>query len=153
MVVEKLLKLPIKKISKSRINKIANFLCVDSGSHDYPIMRAEGIELGLPIIKPSFELNKYIETLHNMIVDDMQLRSNFNDILGNDVTSKYTITRVIIESDFWGTEEFNTKGILKLLDNAGNQVSVNENGEHSAIGASINSSIVFEGWEKVENKQ
>ena len=55
-LAEKLLKDNIKQRSKRK--NIIEFLCSDSGSHDYTINRREAERLGLNIEKPSYEFYK-----------------------------------------------------------------------------------------------
>lgn len=67
MLAKRLLANQIKDIEK--VDKIVNFLCSDSGSHDYTINRREAKnELGLVIDKPNDDLYMIIKKIY----DDIQ---------------------------------------------------------------------------------
>ena len=67
-LAEKLL--PRQVEDREKIKSIIDFLCADSGSHDYAIDRREASDLGLNIEKPSDELYKLLRKIH------LSLRTN-----------------------------------------------------------------------------
>ncbi len=77
MLAEKLLK--YHKIEPANIPKVINFLCSQSGSHDYTIYRKEAKEeLGLEIETPTQELYDVIKAVHQDFEAEMELRTPFN---------------------------------------------------------------------------
>lgn len=88
-------------IGNGNTDKIINFLCSESGSHDYAIHRKEAKdELGLFIEKPSPELYCNIKELHELIVDELQLREPFdyNKFVQSNSDGLYDIKRGIIQT-------------------------------------------------------
>ena len=51
--------LPRQVRDERKIDSIVDFLCADSGSHDYTIDRREALDLGLQVEKPSAELYEF----------------------------------------------------------------------------------------------
>ena len=98
-----------------QIEKILDFLCSESGSHDYTINRREARrELGLPIETPSWDLYEKVKAVHQDFVEDLELRSAFNqrDLIGSEPTASYLVRRALIESVEAGSHQFTSEGIL-----------------------------------------
>ncbi len=72
-LAEKLLSPNIQ--SKTQIDKIIDFLCAGSGSHDYTLNRREAQSLGLNIEKPDTELYKLV----NEISEDYRAELNISE--------------------------------------------------------------------------
>jgi hypothetical protein len=111
-------------------DKIVNFLCSESGSHDYAIHRKEAREeLGLNIETPSQEFYTQINSIYKNISQEMELDNPFREetVLGaaNDVN--YECRRMLIESVGNGTDVFITKGKLekKVATPGGRQIIEN----------------------------
>ena len=66
------------KIEPAKVQSIIDFLCADSGSHDYTINRREARELGLPIEKCTKELYGVLRKFHNNYTDELQLLEPFS---------------------------------------------------------------------------
>ncbi len=60
------------------IDKIVEFLCSESGSHDYTINRREATGLGLPVERCSPELYKTINSISNSYSRQMEFRNTYS---------------------------------------------------------------------------
>lgn len=125
---------------KGKIEKIINFLCSESGSHDYTIHRREAKEeLGLNIEKPNDELYKKIKELYDDISKELELNVKFdpNTYLGNNPSATYAFRRALVESIKGGSNYFVSEGTLSKnvvnLPNGLQQVQIQDN-------------RTFEGW-------
>ncbi len=75
-LAEKLLKNHMNNDKK--IKKIINFLCSESGSHDYTINRKEARnDLGLPVESPNENLYQLIKKIYDNIYIELELDSKF----------------------------------------------------------------------------
>ncbi len=133
MLAKKLLNQQIKdeKIKK----KIIEFLCSESGSHDYTINRKEAKEdLKLNIEKPNDELYSIIKKIFDDIQNELELNSDFdpNTLLGTNNHHTYLNRRALIESMRGGSHYFITEGNLSRIQQGGNLL--------------INDQRTFEGW-------
>ena len=118
-------------LGKKQEQKIINFLCSESGSHDYPIRRKEAKDdLGLNIEKPSEELYRIIKGIYDDICADMELDNPFNPvtILQGKPLCSYKCKRCIIESIDYGSNFLSTDGQLALQ------------------GIQVANTITYEGW-------
>lgn len=113
MLAEKLLK--HHTIDDDNVEKVVNFLCSETGSHDYTINRREAKdELGLNIEKPNDELYSIIKEIYQDIESEMELRKpfNINIMLANQNPYNYSMRRALIESTDGGTDVFVSEGTL-----------------------------------------
>lgn len=128
-----------------KMQKIINFLCSDSGSHDYPIYRREARDyLGLNIETPTMEFYKIIKTIYDSFVSEMQINTVFdpNIVLGNTNQANYQVRRSLIESIQGGTDVFVSEGQLIR-----NQVPIQSaQGGPPIMQTAIQDSRNFEGW-------
>lgn len=94
--------------------KIIDFLCAESGSHDYTINRREARELGLNIEVPGSELYALLSTLHDSYVEELKLLDPYDPftLLGQDQVTSYTLPRAMIETTFFGSHQFISEGVL-----------------------------------------
>lgn len=100
----------------SKIDKILDFLCSESGSHDYTINRREAAnELGLNVVKPDDERYAVIKALHLDYAGELELQTPFdpNLVLGADPEKDYSFTRGLIESTSGGSTKFTSRGKLR----------------------------------------
>jgi hypothetical protein len=100
---------------RKKVNKIIDFLCSESGSHDYTINRREARdELGLQIEKPNDELYLLIKRIYDNIREELQLNNPFNpmSLLGTNNQVNYSLPRCLIESISGGSDRFISEGIL-----------------------------------------
>ena len=96
-----------------KIDSIVDFLCSESGSHDYTINRREAKDaLGLPIERPGWELYDSIKNLYDDYVQDLQMRSAFHpqNYIGSDQAVRYSFRRALIESTCAGSHAFVSEG-------------------------------------------
>ena len=130
---------------QEQVKKIINFLCSESGSHDYTIYRKEAIEeLNLKIEKPTMELYTLINTVYKDIESELELTKVFDPkmILGGSNSFNYSYRRSIIESVNGGCDVLLSEGTLTKQIVAQNTISgVVQN-------SIINDSRSFEGWRK-----
>jgi hypothetical protein len=133
MLARKLLNQQIKDEKKKKI--IIDFLCSESGSHDYTINRKEAKEdLGLNIEKPNDELYQIIKNIFDDIQNELELNSDFdpNSILGTSSNKPYQMKRALIESIRGGSHYFITEGNLSKIQ--------------QGVNVLINDQRIFEGW-------
>jgi hypothetical protein len=138
MLGEKLLSNQIN--DKEKIDKIINFLCSGSGSHDYTIHRQEAREnLGLNIITPDEETYAIIKAIYVDIAKELELTSpyNPNKYLGEKTSASYSFTRAVIESLNGGSCKYVSNGLLTRR-----QISV----QPGVLQMAINDQRTVEGW-------
>lgn len=100
------------------IGKILDFLCTDSGSHDYAIGRREARDdLGLPVEIPSWDLYRLIKTLQDDFVNEMELRKPYEPrmFLGQRDAAEYSFRKAIIESVDLGSHALENEGTLRKI--------------------------------------
>ena len=100
---------------KGAIGKALDFLCTESGSHDYTIGRREAREeLGLPIETPTWELYETIKGFYDDVVEELELRNAFNplELVSPSKTTTYAFPRALIESVDFGSHVFVSEGTL-----------------------------------------
>lgn len=125
-----------------KIDKIIDFLCSSSGSHDYTIHRREARdELGLNIITPDEAMYKIINDIYEDIKDELELTMAYdpNQILGTNQTATYSIKRALIESITGGSYFFKSEGHLSR------QLIQIQPGVPQQI---INDQRTYEGWKQ-----
>ena len=132
---------------QDKISAIIDFLCSESGSHDYTINRREGLKLGLNIEKCSTQLYEILRNLRTSYSNQMELQSpfDFNTYAVAGQTVNYSFTRAIIESPKFGAHHFKTEGelvsesILQSVDNLPQMPQT-----------AIRDQRKFEGWRRVK---
>lgn len=118
-----------QELDREKKDKIINFLCSESGSHDYSIRRKEAVEkLGLPIETPTDELYEIIKGIFKDISEELELESPYNPVaIMNSIQENewsYSHRRVLLESLYNGTDVFVSEGKL-LKTNAIGQICDN----------------------------
>ncbi len=111
-LAKKLLTRQVKEDAK--INEIIDFLCAESGSHDYTINRREARDLGLQIETPSDEFYTLLRKIHLSYVEELSLLEPFDPagLLGVSQTIDYSLPRAVIESNITGCHQFISSGTL-----------------------------------------
>ena len=106
MIASKLLKNQVD--DQEKVSKIIDFLCSDSGSHDYTINRREAqTELGLNIEKPTTEQYSTIKDVY----DDFSSELGFGQVFDpQTIQGAYAVRRGFIESIVGGSDFFVTEG-------------------------------------------
>lgn len=133
---------------EAKSNQIIEFLCSESGSHDYTLNRREAKELGLVVEKCSAELYELLKALRHSYSSDLALRVPYdmNAIAGRPGESaSYTYTRALIESPEFGAHQFVSEGEMVSTQL---MVPSQPNGPPVPQTA-IQDKRTFEGWRKV----
>jgi len=113
MLGEKLIKL--HNNDEEYINKILDFLCSESGSHDFTIYRREARDvLNLNVENPNGELYEIIKALYDDFSDDLALNTPYNPpvLVGANNEYKYNFKRCLIESKPFGVHSFVSEGTI-----------------------------------------
>lgn len=133
--------LPYQVKTQPKIQQIVDFLCSESGSHDYTINRREGSDLGLNIVKPSTTFYQQLRNLHNSYTEELQLLEPFNllSLIGQEKSVPYSVKRCLIESVGGGSHGFISEGTTFKAQMVGPQGPIE--------GLQDNRS--FEGWRKI----
>lgn len=97
-----------------KVQAIIDFLCADSGSHDYTINRREARTMGLPIETPSAEFYNQLKSVHKDYSAQMHLLEPFNPIglAGPNQSANYELVRGLIESVTSGSFGFVSEGTV-----------------------------------------
>lgn len=138
MLARKLLSKQVN--DEERLQRILQFLCSESGSHDYTINRREARdELGLRIEKPDDSLYQLIKAIYDDIADELKLTTPFdpNLELGGSNQVSYSFRRALVESIAGGCHTFASEGSLSKQ-----QVQV----QPGIVQEAINDRRSFEGW-------
>ncbi len=111
MLAEKLLKHHMDQ--DDDIKKVIEFLCSESGSHDYTINRREAEALHLPVEKPDEKLYDLINKLFVNITKELELREMFAPQVNVSTSDsmEYNCPRALLESNF-GSHRFVSKGVF-----------------------------------------
>jgi len=144
-LAKKLLKRQVREDDK--INEIIDFLCAESGSHDYTINRREARDLGLHIENPSLELYTLLRKIHLSYVEELKLLEPYNPmgLLGANPSADYTLKRSAIESVKTGCHQFVSEGTLTKTTMQMPQVMP---GLPALPQEAIHDNRKFEGWRK-----
>jgi Serine dehydrogenase proteinase len=126
---------------KEKKKKIVNFLCSESGSHDYTINRREGAALGLKIEKASQPLYELLTDLSKTIQEEMELGVPFQVekmVNPNKTSTPYSCVRAMIESSAGGSDVFVSEGVVSFK-----QVQTSPGPQYQ-----VEDDRQFEGWRK-----
>lgn len=84
----------------SKVETIVNFLCADSGSHDYTLNRREALEFGLSVEKPSDELYLQMKAVHDSYKAQLLLQRPYapQALVAAGSPTPYAHVRGLIES-------------------------------------------------------
>ncbi len=114
-----------------KIKKIIEFLCSESGSHDYTINRREAHdELGLNIRKPSERQYNLIKRLYDDINDELMFNKPFRI---TEINGAYSVRRCLLESMIGGSDYFSSEGVVIRGTLPNGQIA-------------IKNQVNFEGW-------
>lgn len=130
----------------NKATQIIDFLCSESGSHDYTINRREAEVLGLHIEKCTMDLYSILKQLRASYSSQMELRLPFDPSLIATLgqNTNYNFTRAMIESAAHGAHHFISEGSIEateILHNQANGATVRQ--------VAIQDHRGFEGWRKV----
>ena len=136
--------LPRQIKDKEKVKSIVDFLCSDSGSHDYTIDRREAAELGLNIEKPSTEFYELLKKVHLSYSEELQLLNPFTakEVFAESEESvqTYCIPRGLVEGTVGGCYRFDSEGTMTLI-----QIQA----EGGIPQEAIRDDRTFEGWRKL----
>ena len=126
---------------KERVKLIIDFLCGESGSHDYTINRREASELGLEVEKPSDSLYQILREIQISYTEELQLAEPFNrwsliDPSKLKEANQYSLPRGLIEGTVDQHFRFVTEGVARLEDTPDGEPNVLDH-------------ILFGGWTAV----
>lgn len=139
-LADKLIRRQVK--DESKIESIINFLCADSGSHDYTINRREAAELGLAVEKPSDKFYAILKCINASYTEEMRLLQPYSPqvVLGANQVAPYTEVRGLVESTDGGCYGFVSEGSLKK-----EMVPGGPTGQQEAV----SDQRTFEGWRRL----
>ncbi|GAA4169462.1 SDH family Clp fold serine proteinase [Shinella granuli] len=111
-LAEKLLNEHVQDSEKVRA--IVDFLCADSGSHDYTINRREAAALSLPVEKPSADFYGQLKAIHKDYSSEMELAVPFNPMtmVAPNSAANYRMVRGLVESVNNGSFGFVSEGTM-----------------------------------------
>lgn len=135
----KLIKMQVKDARK--IKEVIDFLCADSGSHDYSINRREATEHGLKIEKPSDQFYRILRQIHLSYAEELKLLQPYSQqvVLGTNPAADYVEIRGLIESTAGGCYGFVSEGRMAKM-----QITTPV-GQQDAI----TDQRTFDGWRKL----
>jgi hypothetical protein len=123
-----------------RTERLLEFLCSESGSHDYTINRREAKEeLGLPVDKPDDALYSIIKRIYDDVARELRLHEPFdpNVFIGaSDGQVPYSHRRAIVETLAGGVDLYVSEGVLSrqnVMTPQGPQLTIQDQ-------------RLFEGW-------
>lgn len=125
---------------KKKQQKIVDFLCSESGSHDYTINRREAAKLGLVVEKCSESLYPLLDEWLQLVTEELELDQPFdlNGILAGQPTASYDCVRALIEGTAGRNYAFSSRGVLTHV-----QIPV---GPGMPLQDGVNDQRAFEGW-------
>lgn len=137
--------LPRQVEDEEKVKSIIDFLCADSGSHDYTIDRREATELGLTIEKPSDELYRLLREIHLSYAEELKLLEPYTPqpyLAGAPVNTPvpFSVTRALVEGSIGGCYGFVSEGVLMRV-----QVQTN-----NGLQEGVKDERTFEGWRKLQ---
>lgn len=137
--------LPRQVRDPEKVQSIIDFLCADSGSHDYTIDRREAAELGLNIEKPSDSLYQLLRRVHLSYASELKLLEPYtpHSLLASTSSAvvPFTITRALVEGTVGGCYGFVSEGTLTRV-----QLPLNNN----VVQEGLKDERTFEGWRKLQ---
>ena len=129
-------------------DRIIEFLCSDSGSHDYTINRREAADLGLTVERCSESLYKLLRQLRSSYSTVMELQTPYDIRLiaraGQSIPYRYT--RAVIESAIHGAHHFVSEGEVVATELVGQS----QPGGAAMKQTAIEDQRRFEGWRKID---
>ena len=105
--------------NRKRVKLIIDFLCGESGSHDYTINRREAIGLGLSVVKPSDSLYRILREIQTSYTHELELSVPFNSLSLINFSkpyelNAYSLPRGLIEGSVDKHFHFVTEGVASL---------------------------------------
>ena len=138
-LAEKLLSRQVE--DEGKVKSIIDFLCGDSGSHDYTINRREAVGLGLNVQNPSHKLYELVRRVQISYTDELSILDPYQPhglLKGIEPNTPvpYTFPRCFIEGVIGGCYCFVSEGhLLELPSDKQGEPQIMDN-------------ATFEGWRK-----
>ena len=134
-----------QNIASGKVKQIVEFLCSESGSHDYTINRREASSLGLSVEKCSEGLYGVLRRITRSLSDEMDLQNPFqmNSYATQSGVVDYSFTRAVIESPVCGGHHFVSEGRIETIE----LVAQDQPGIRQAA---VQDHRRFDGWRKVD---
>lgn len=126
-----------KDNDKKKVENIVDFLCSESGSHDYTINRREAQELGLCVEKCDDVLYRTVKKISSSYSQELGFRDSLkiNELLLQNADSlpselmgktlKFEYPRAVIESLSHKAHYFVSRGTLEIIKD-GDKISIQE---------------------------
>lgn len=116
---------------QEKIKRIIDFLCSESGSHDYTINRREAKnDLGLSVVKPTAEQYDIIKNIYVDLNEELLFSKPFRI---TEINGAYSVRRCVLESIDGGADFFSTEGVITRGSLPDGQMA-------------IQNRVDFEGW-------
>ncbi|MCY4475152.1 MAG: serine protease [Chloroflexi bacterium] len=136
--------LPHQVDDANKIESIIDFLCADSGSHDYTINRREALELGLNVETPDSSLYGLLRQIHLNYRDELKLLEPYGPqsmlaTAGQPGSRNYEVPRAYVECSSDKGYKFVSEGIITRTEQT-------DSSGHTVV--DINDQQVYEGWRK-----
>ncbi len=136
--------LPRQVSNQDQMKSVIDFLCADSGSHDYTINRREAAELGLKAEKPNEELYKLLRNIYLSYKEELELLKPYSpqavlQTVEQNQPVDYSITRALVEGAVGGCYGFVSEGTLMKVAVPNAQ----------GIQEAVSDNRAFEGWKKL----
>ena len=136
--------LPRQVKDPNKVRSIINFLCADSGSHDYTINRREAADLGLNIEKPSTRFYEQLRKIHLSYAEELKLLEPYTPnsfLAGTQIGQSvpFRVPRALVEGTKGGSYAFMSEGtLMRVQVQQGNMQQEGVKDERT-----------FEGWRKM----
>ena len=129
-----------------KVTKIIDFLCSESGSHDYTINRREAKQLGLKIENCTEDLYQVLRGLRENYSEQLQLREPYdlNTLARQGQLVEYEFTRAMVESIALGAHHYVSQGTIETT-----KLTIpSQPGQPPVEKMAIQDQRRFEGWIK-----
>lgn len=128
-----------QQLGEEKVSRVIDFLCSESGSHDYTINRKEAMELGLAIEKPDDSLYSLIKQIYDDLREETKMNEPFDPerILEGASEKRYEFRRGMVESVLGGSHVFVSEGTF---------ARVNVQVAQGIVQPAVNDMRHFEGW-------
>ena len=129
-----------------KAKKIIDFLCSESGSHDYTINRREAKQLGLRIENCSAALYQTLRGLRESFSEELHLREPYdpNRLARQGQTVSYEFIRAMVESIAFGAHHYVSQGAIETTK----LIGPSQPGQPPVEQMAIQDRRQFEGWIK-----
>ena len=136
--------LPRHSNDSDKVKKIIDFLCSESGSHDYTINRREAKQLGLNIENCTEGLYKVLRQLRESYSETLDLRKPYdpNTLARQGQTVEYEFTRAMVESTTFAAHHYVSQGSIETTK----LISPSQPGQPAIEQMAIQDRRRFEGW-------